>query len=159
MNPVKVYAKIDIPNEHLVLVPQVDLDHIKVAKKGKAGTACLTIDHELNVQGEQFELCIAKPAVGKAAEVKELKTRGKISFNPFFMVETTSEKKKANVEPCKLAARPLSNCQGHIANLQTWFSMAAQHCQIPCPGTTACQPALAIRILWIRETQSKLKSS
>ena len=84
MNPVKVYAKIDIPNEHLVLVPQVDLDHIKVAKKGKAGTACLTIDHELNVQGEQFELCIAKPAVGKAAEVKELKTRGKISFNPFF---------------------------------------------------------------------------
>ena len=58
MNPFKVYAKIDIPNEHLVLVPQVDLDHIKVAKKGKVPPACLAIGHALNVHDEKLELCI-----------------------------------------------------------------------------------------------------
>ena len=39
MNPFKVYAKIDSDEEKLVLVPQVDLDHIKVAKKEKASPA------------------------------------------------------------------------------------------------------------------------
>ena len=97
MNPVKIFAKVDIPIDALVLVPQVDLDHIRVLKKEKANTAGLQIEHELNVHGEEFEMCIAKPAVPKAAEVRELRSRGKFSFNPFFLVDITTDKKKANV--------------------------------------------------------------
>ena len=33
----------------------------------------------------------------KVAEVRELKSKGKFAFNPFFMVDTTPDKKKANV--------------------------------------------------------------
>ena len=97
MNPFKVYAKNDIKDEELVLVPQVDLDHIKVAKQGKAPPACLKIDHPLDVRDEKLELYILKTAVPKPAEVKELKPSNTFAFNPFFMVDTTSDKKSANV--------------------------------------------------------------
>ena len=97
MNPFKVYAKNDIKDEELVVVPQVDLDHIKVAKKGKAPTAALKIDHELNVHGEKLELYIIKTPGPKPGEVKELKPNHAISFNPFFTIDTTPEKKRANV--------------------------------------------------------------
>ena len=97
MNPLKIFAKVDIPIDALVLVPQVDLDHIKVLKKGKANAAGLQIDYVLNVHGEEFEMCIAKPAVPKAAEVRELRPTGNFSFNPFFLVDITTDKKKANV--------------------------------------------------------------
>ena len=96
LNPVKVFAKSDLDDEKLVLVPQVDLAYIKVAKKEKANPAWVNTDNEVNVHGEKHGLYISKPPVPKADEVKELKPEFTFSFNPFFMVGTTHDK-KANV--------------------------------------------------------------
>ena len=57
----------------------------------------MQIDYALNAHGEEFEMCIAKPALPKTAEVKQLRPTGNFSFNPFFLVDITTDKKKANV--------------------------------------------------------------
>ena len=99
LNPVKVFAKSDLDDEKLVLVPQVDLAYIKVAKKEKANPAWVKTDNEVIVHGEKHGLYITKLPNPTAAVVKELKPDLSFSFNPFFLVlvSTTHDKKQANV--------------------------------------------------------------
>eukprot|EP00973_Karenia_brevis_P077008 10693663-Karenia_brevis.AAC.1 len=68
-----------------------------------------------------LELCIIKPALPKPAEVKVLKPSNTFSFNPFFMVDTTADKKKANVtyyvdEHCDFKVPTYYNHRNILAN-------------------------------------------
>ena len=95
LNPVKVFAKSDLDDEKLVLVPQLDLAYIKVAKKEKANPSWVNTNNEVIVNGEVHGLYITRPLAPTVAIVN--KPDAQFAFNPFFMVEKTNDKKQANL--------------------------------------------------------------